>query len=50
MRLSINYALEDGLDSPEAIEALVMQICYRAADLWLLLAAQMEENEIINIL
>ena len=27
----------DGLDSPEAIENLVIQICYRAADLGLLL-------------
>ena len=37
VRQSINYALEDGLDSPEAIEALVIQICYRTADFGLLL-------------
>lgn len=37
VRQSINYALGDGLDSPEAIEALVIQICYRTADLGLLL-------------
>jgi hypothetical protein len=28
VRQSIYYAVEDGLDSPEAIEALVIQICY----------------------
>jgi len=37
VRQSINYALEDGLDTPEAIDTLVIQICYRAADLGLLL-------------
>ena len=37
VRQSIKSALEDGLDSPEAIETLVIQICYRAADLGLLL-------------
>jgi hypothetical protein len=37
VRQSIKVALEDGLDSPEAIENLVIQICYRAADLGLLL-------------
>jgi hypothetical protein len=37
VRQCIKSALEDGLDSPEAIESLVMQICYRAADLGLLL-------------
>ena len=34
---SIHYALEDGLHSQEAIANLVSQICYRAADLGLLL-------------
>jgi hypothetical protein len=33
----LETALEDSLDSPEAIESLVMQICHRAADLGLLL-------------
>ena len=37
MRQSIEFALEDGLDSAEAAESLVTQICYRAADLGLLL-------------
>ena len=37
VRQSINVATEEGLDSPEAIENLVIQICYRAADLGLLL-------------
>ena len=37
VRQIIKVALEDGLDSPEAIENLVVQICYRAADLGLLL-------------
>ena len=37
VRQIIKSALEDGLDSPEAIETLVIQICYRAADLGLLL-------------
>jgi hypothetical protein len=37
VRQSIKSALEDGLDSPEAIETFVIQICYRAADLGLLL-------------
>jgi len=37
VRQYIKFALEDGLDSPEAIENLVVQICYRAADLGLLL-------------
>jgi len=34
---SIHHALEDGLHSQEAIANLVTQICYRAADLGLLL-------------
>ncbi len=34
---SIHYALEDGLHSQEDIANLVTQICYRAADLGLLL-------------
>ena len=33
VRQSIEVALKDGLDSTEAIESLVTQICYRAADL-----------------
>ena len=33
MRQSIEFALKDGLDAAEAIETLVTQICYRAADL-----------------
>ena len=37
VRQSIKVALEDGLDSPATIENLVIQICYRAADLGLLL-------------
>ena len=37
VRQCIKTALEDGLDSPEAIETLVIQICYRAANLGLLL-------------
>ena len=37
VRQCIKVALEDGFDSPEAIENLVIQICYRAADLGLLL-------------
>lgn len=37
VRQNIKSALEDGLDSPETIETLVIQICYRAADLGLLL-------------
>ena len=40
VRQSIKIALEDGLDSAEAIENLVIQICYRAADLGLLLDKQ----------
>jgi len=34
---SIHYALEEGLHSQEDVERLVTQICYRAADLGLLL-------------
>lgn len=34
---SICYALADGLNNEDAIERLVRQICYRAADLGLLL-------------
>ena len=37
VRLSIQYALEDGLNGAEAIENLVTQICYRTAGLGLLL-------------
>ena len=37
MRQSIKSALEEDLDSPEAIENLVIQIYYRTADLGLLL-------------
>lgn len=37
VRQSIKTAAEGGLDSSEAIENLVIQICYRAADLGLLL-------------
>ena len=33
VRQSIVVALKDGLDSKEAVESLVTQICYRAADL-----------------
>ena len=33
VRQNIEVALTDGLDSTEAIESLVTQICYRAADL-----------------
>jgi hypothetical protein len=34
---SIHYALEEGLHSQNAVERLVTQICYRAADLGMLL-------------
>jgi hypothetical protein len=37
VRFSIMDALDEGLDGPEAIEHLVTQICYRAADLAVLL-------------
>ena len=37
VRQSINRALEEGLTSSESIEELVGQICYKAADLGLLL-------------
>jgi hypothetical protein len=37
VRLSIMTALEIGLDDPDQVEALVKQICYRAADLAYLL-------------
>ncbi len=37
VRQSIKLALEDGIDTTEAIENLVIQICYRAADFGLLL-------------
>ena len=37
VRLSIHYALEDGINDDKAIENLVTQICYRAADLGYLL-------------
>lgn len=37
VRQSIELALKDGLDCTEAIESLVTQICYRAADLGFIL-------------
>lgn len=37
VRHSIRYAVEEGLKSKEEIEKLVTQICYRAADLAVLL-------------
>ena len=37
VRQSISYALKEGLESQESIENLVQQICYRAADLGVLL-------------
>jgi len=37
VRQCIQYALEKGLDSSDSVEELVQQICYRAADLGLLL-------------
>lgn len=37
VRQSIEYAVERGLDNEEDIEQLVIQICYRAADLSVLL-------------
>jgi hypothetical protein len=37
VRDSIEHALEEGLGSPTAVEALVTQVCYRAADLAVLL-------------
>ena len=37
VRQSIEVALKDGLDTTEAIESLVTQICYRAANLGLVL-------------
>lgn len=37
VRHSIQYALEEGLESEDDIEKLVVQICYRAADLSYLL-------------
>jgi hypothetical protein len=37
VRLSIMDALEEGLEEPEAIDNLVTQICFRAADLAVLL-------------
>jgi hypothetical protein len=37
VRFSIRHAVEEGLHGPEAIEKLVTQICYRAADLAFLL-------------
>jgi hypothetical protein len=43
VRVSINRALDDGLDSPAAVEQLVVQICYRAADMAFLLDEQREK-------
>ena len=40
IRQSIEVALKDGLDTTEAIESLVTQICYRAANLGLVLDNQ----------
>jgi len=37
VRFAIMDALDDGLDGPEALENLVTQICFRAADLAVLL-------------
>lgn len=37
VRQSVEDAIREGLDSPEAIESLVTQVCYRAADLSYLL-------------
>lgn len=37
VRFSIQDAVREGLHSPEAVEALVTQICFRAADLAFLL-------------
>jgi hypothetical protein len=44
VRYSIRDAIEEGLDSEKAIEQLVIQICYRAADLGYLL--DMEERRL----
>ena len=44
VKQSIIYALEQGLNSSEDIDALVGQICYRAADLAYLL--DMEQKEL----
>jgi len=40
VRFSIEHAVEQGLDDEEAIEKLVVQICYRAADLAYLLEGE----------
>jgi hypothetical protein len=45
VRQSIQMALEDGLETPEKIERLVGQICYRAADLAYLLD---REGEVLS--
>ncbi len=37
VRYSIKYEIKEGLETEEAIEKLVTQICYRAADLAVLL-------------
>lgn len=37
VRISINHAVAKGLNDPDDIEQLVIQICYRAADLGYLL-------------
>ena len=37
VRYSIRYALQEGLETEDDVEALVVQICYRAADLAYLL-------------
>ena len=40
VRFSIEDAVQDGLGDPAAIERLVTQICYRAADLAHLLESE----------
>jgi hypothetical protein len=42
VRQAIKRALDEGINSEEQIEALVIQICYRAADLSFLLQARNE--------
>jgi hypothetical protein len=42
VRFSIMAALDTGLHGPEAIEKLVTQICFRAADLAVLLEQEGE--------
>lgn len=42
VRQAIKRALADGMESEEQIEALVVQVCYRAADLSFLLRSRDE--------